>query len=49
MTAHQNGNDVAHGEQKIQQSSPIIEKIQVPTVEILFDDNCSQKMIRERE
>jgi hypothetical protein len=49
MSAQQNGNDVAQGEQKSQQRSPMIEKIKVPIVEIIIDDNGSQIRIRERE
>jgi hypothetical protein len=49
MSAQQNGNDVAQGEQKSQQRSPMIEKIKVPIVEIIINDNCSRIRIRERE
>jgi hypothetical protein len=49
MSAQKNGNDVAQGEQKSQQRSPMIEKVKVPNVEIITNDNCSQRMIMERE
>ena len=45
----QNGNDVAQGEQKSQQGSQRIEETKVPLVGIIINDNCSQKMITERE
>jgi hypothetical protein len=49
MSAQKNGNDVAQGEQKSQQRSPMIEKVKVLFVAIIINDNCSQKMIMERE
>ena len=45
----QNGNDLAQGEQKSQQGSQRIEETKVPLVGIIINDNCSQKMITERE
>jgi hypothetical protein len=49
MNAHQNGNDVAQGEQKSQRGSQRIDETKVPLGGIIINDNCSQKMIRERE
>ena len=49
MNAQQNGNDVAQGEQKSQQRSQMIDETKVPLVGIIINDNCSQKMITERE
>jgi hypothetical protein len=49
MDAQQNGNDIAQGEQKSQQRSQRIDETKVPLVGIIINDNCSQKMIRERE
>ena len=49
MDAQQKGNDVAHGEQKSQQGSQRIDETKVPLVGIIINDNCSQKMIMERE
>jgi hypothetical protein len=49
MNAHQNGNDVAQGEQKSQRGSQRIDETQGPIVGIIFNDKRSQKMIMERE
>ena len=49
MNAQQNGNDVAQGENKSQQSSLRFDETKVPFIGIIINDNCSQKMIGERE
>jgi hypothetical protein len=49
MNAQQSGNDVAQGEKKSQQTSQRIDETKGPFVGIIFNDNCSQKMIMERK
>jgi hypothetical protein len=39
MSAQQNGNDVARGEQNPQQRSQIIEKTKAPIVEIIINNS----------
>jgi hypothetical protein len=43
MSAQQNGNDVARGEQNPQQRSQIIEKTKAPIVEIIINNSGSLK------
>ena len=49
MNSQQNGNDSAQSENKSQQRSQRFDETKVPFVGIIINDNCSQKMIGERE